>query len=203
MSAPLTNQHGAPVTLNSFKGKTVLLVPFLTLCADICPLTTGNLSQVEQSLSKQNAANMVQVVEMSVDPGRDTPARLSAYAKLTGAKWQLVTESPSTLSKIAKFFGFYYQKIPEDSPPSIDWLTGKPLTYDIDHSDGYVVISPNGVEKFVTAAAPEYHGTLNPVIYRFLSEAGLQHLKHEPGPSYVPGDILKALSWSMQMNLKS
>ena len=47
---PLENQYGKTVTLASFRGKTVMVVPFLTLCTDICPLTTGNLFQVEQSL---------------------------------------------------------------------------------------------------------------------------------------------------------
>ena len=57
------------------------------------------------------------------------------------ANWELVTETPAVLHAVSQFFGFVYQKVPEDSPPSIDWLTGKPLTYDIDHSDGYVLIS--------------------------------------------------------------
>src|SRR5271157_740547 len=35
---PLTNQHGQSVSLATWKGKTVVLVPFLTLCSDICPL---------------------------------------------------------------------------------------------------------------------------------------------------------------------
>ena len=40
---PLTDEHGATVDLASFRGKTVMLVPFLTLCTDICPLDTGDL----------------------------------------------------------------------------------------------------------------------------------------------------------------
>ena len=55
-----------------------MVVPFLTLCTDICPLTTGNLLQVEQSLRAARVADKVQIIELSVDPGRDTPARLAA-----------------------------------------------------------------------------------------------------------------------------
>jgi protein SCO1 len=198
---PLTNQHGQQVDLAAWPGRTVLLVPFLTLCTDICPMTTGVLLQVERALAADDASSKVQIVEMSVDPGRDTPARLAAYASLTGVKWQLVTEDSAVLDQITKFFGFTYQIVPEDNPPSIDWWTGKPLTYDVDHSDGFVVINPNGVERFVTAAAPDFHGTLNPTLEKFLDDLGRQHLAHPPSPSYSPATILQALGWSMQRDL--
>jgi len=97
-------------------------------------MTTGNLLQTQQSLAADHASSAVQIVERTVDPGRDNAARLAAYAKLTGATWQLVTEPPAELRRLAKFFGFYYQKVPEGDPDARDWLTGKPLTYDVDHS---------------------------------------------------------------------
>jgi protein SCO1 len=194
---PLTNQHGDNVTLASWPGRTVLLVPFLTLCQDICPLTTGNLVAVENSLRADGAAGKVQIIELSVDPGRDTPARLAAYARLTGAGWQLVTEPPAELRKLAKFFGFYYQKVHEDNPTARDWWTGKPLTYDVDHSDNYFVIDPSGVERVIQAAAPEFHGHLNPKLYKFLDALGRQHLKHAPEPSWTPNNALQALAVSV------
>ncbi len=198
---PLTNQAGQSVDLASWQGKTVLLVPFLTLCSDICPMTTGNLLEVERSLHADKALSDVEIVELSVDPGRDTPTRLAAYAKLTGANWQLVTETPTELATIAKFFGFFYQKVPEDNPPDIDWLTGKPLTYDIDHSDGFVIIDPKGVERFVTDSAPNFHGKLDPTLEKFLSPLGHRHLAHPPNPNWTPANLLQALAWSMHRPL--
>jgi cytochrome oxidase Cu insertion factor (SCO1/SenC/PrrC family) len=198
---PLTNQHGQKVDLASWPGKTVVLVPFLTLCSDICPLTTGNLVQVERSLRADHAASHVQIVELTVDPGRDIPARLAAYAKLTGARFQLVTERPSELAALSKFFGFSYEKVPEDKPPSIDWWTGKPLTYDINHSDNYFVIDPSGSERVVQDAAPDFHGHLNPKLHRFLSGLGLYHLKRPPQPDWTPADVLQALGLLLHQNL--
>jgi protein SCO1/2 len=200
---PLINQAGQSVTLASWSGRTVLLVPFLSLCSDICPMTTGNLLQVQRTLAADKATSRVQIVELSVDPGRDTPARLSAYARITGAKWQLVTETPAELQSIARYFGFYYQMVPEDSPPSIDWWTGRPLTYDMTHSDGFVIIDPRGIERFVSGAAPDFHGRLNKTLRDFLSPLGQQHLKHPASPSYAPADILQALAWSMNTSLPS
>jgi cytochrome oxidase Cu insertion factor (SCO1/SenC/PrrC family) len=194
---PLTNQSGKRVDLASWPGRTVLLVPFLTLCQDICPLTTGNLLAVQQSLSTDHAASNVQIVELTVDPGRDTPARLAAYAKLTHASWQLVTEPSAELRALQKFFGFYYQKVPEDKPPARDWWTGKPLTYDIDHSDNYFVIDPSAVERVIQDAAPDFRGKLNPKLYKFLDALGRQHLKHAPQPDWTPTDVLNALAVSV------
>ena len=198
---PLVDQQGRTVTLASFRGKIVMVVPFLTLCTDICPLTTGNLLQVEQSLRGAHVADKVQIIELSVDPGRDTPARLAAYAHLTMANWELVTETPTVLSAIAHFFGFVYQRVAEDNPPSIDWMTGKPLTYDINHSDGYVLISPNGTQRYSTGAAPNFRGKLNPKIHAFLDQEGLYHLAHPPKTAWTPAIALTSLSWLLRQSV--
>ena len=192
---PLTNQEGQTFTLGSFAGKTVMVVPFLTLCSDICPMTTGNLLQVERALRHDGAASKVQIVEVSVDPGRDTPSRLAAYAHVASVDWELATETPAELAQLAQYFGFYYQVVPEDKPPDIDWLTGKPLTYDVTHSDGYALISPAGRERFVNNAAPDFHGKLPAKLRHFLSDQGVQHLKHPPQPDWTPRDALTALAW--------
>jgi protein SCO1/2 len=190
----LVNQHGRTVDLASWRGRSVLLVPFLTLCQDICPMTTGNLLAVQRSLRADHAAPEVQIVELSVDPRRDSPARLAAYAKLTGGSWQLVTESPAALARLAEFFGFSYRVAPEERPPARDWWTGKPLTYDVDHSDNYFVIDPAEVERVVQDAAPDFRGQLNPKLYRFLSPLGRQHLKAPAQPAWTPADALQALA---------
>ncbi len=198
---PLVDQRGRRLTLSSFGGKTVLLVPFLTLCQDICPMTTGNLLQVEQSLRADGAASKVEIVELSVDPQRDTIRRLAAYGKLADASWELVTEPAAELQKLGKFLGFTYVKVPEEKPPGTDWLTGKPLTYDVDHSDNYFVIDPRGFERVVQDAAPDFHGRLNPKLYAFLDDLGRAHLQHVPQPDWTPADALQALAVSVGRRL--
>ena len=198
---PFTDQRGATVDLASWRGKTVLVVPFLTLCTDICPLDTGNLLQVEHSLAADGSASKVQLVELSVDPTRDTPARLAAYAKLTGASWELLTETPAQATEVEHFFGWVVQRVPEGSPPSLDWWTGKPLTYDINHSDGFVVIDGHGTVRFSTGAAPDFHGTLNPTLHRFLTAEGRDHLAHPLTPGWNPTSALETLGWLLHKPL--
>ncbi len=50
-----------------------------TSCPDICPTVLAELAQVRERLG--GAAKRVQVVYVSVDPERDTPARLRAYTE--------------------------------------------------------------------------------------------------------------------------
>jgi protein SCO1 len=196
-SARMVDQANKRVSLASWRGETVVIVPFLTLCSDICPLTTGNLLQVENALRASGVAGKVQIVEMSVDPSRDTPRRLAAYARITGSSWELVSESAASLVVLSHFFGFYFARSAEERPPSIDWWTGKPLAYDVDHSDGFVVVSRSGKEIFATGATPEFRGSLPPKLYRFLSEAGHSHLLHASSPSWRPADLTGVLSWAL------
>ncbi len=178
-----------------------MLVPFLTLCSEICPLTTGNLLQVQQSLDKSRERSEVQIIELSIDPDRDTQARLAAYAHLTGASWELVTESDPKLASISAFFGFSHFRVPEDTPPSLDWLTHQPLTYDVDHSTGYVLIGKRGTEVFSTGASPDFHGTLNPTLHQFLSAQGLHNLNDPSRQSWTPDSALASLGWLLKTAL--
>lgn len=114
-----------------------------------------------------------------------------------------MTESPANLKALSKWFGFSYVKVPEDHPPSIDWLTGKPLTYDVDHSDNYFVIDPSGHERVVQDAAPDFHGHLSPKLRRFLSAEGRQHYRHPPQPDWTRADALAALAHVIQRELPS
>jgi protein SCO1 len=196
LDLPLTDQLGRQTDLASYQGKVVMLVPFLTLCHEICPLTTGNLLQIQVALKAAHLEDRVQLVELSIDPGRDDVARLSAYATLTGASWELVTESPATLEAISNFFGFvhYRAAVDVDAPP--DWLTGKTLTYDVDHSNGYVLINGTGTQIFTTGAAPDLRGTLNPVLRRYLSDLGVHNLLDPAPTAWSTKTALSELSWA-------
>jgi cytochrome oxidase Cu insertion factor (SCO1/SenC/PrrC family) len=191
----LTNQQGHTFDLASLRGKHVMLVPFLTLCSDICPMTTANLGALQRSIRQAGQGSNIVIVELSVDPARDSPSRLAAYAGITGATWELVTESPQDLATIARFFGFSYQQVPQDDPPAIDWLTHQPLTYDIDHSDGFAFISPAGREVFATAAAPDHSGPLPKELQEFLTKTGIDHQRHPPLPGWTADQAIQAAAW--------
>ena len=80
------------------------------------------------------------------------PGLLLCFVIAFVAVWEAAP--PAETARLARFFGFSYQKVPEDNRNARDWWTGKPLTYDVDHSDNYFVIDPAGIERVVQDAAP-------------------------------------------------
>jgi protein SCO1/2 len=194
----LVNQHDVPMTLASFRGKTVVLAPMLTLCQEVCPLTTENLSLLQQAIDQAGLAKQVAIVEYSVDPERDTPARLAAYAKLTGADWTFLTGSAANVTAMNSFFYVLAQQVPEDSPPQLDWWTHQPLTYDVNHSDGFFIIDPSGHERFATAAAPDVTSHKLPAaLNAMLDPQGQQNL-NDPminGQTWTVAEALADLGW--------
>ena len=104
-TATFMDQQGRPVDLRKFSGRAVLLVPFLTACQEECPVTTGALLELQRSLRTDRIANETSIVEVTVDPGRDNPARLAAYVYLTGSDWTLLTSSSVVLARLWRDFG--------------------------------------------------------------------------------------------------
>jgi protein SCO1 len=191
----LVNQQGRAVSLAALRGKVVVLAPFLSLCQDECPLVTGAFISLQRSLRAAGLAHRVVFVEATVDPGRDTVARLAAYEKEFGADWDLWTGTPANIAAFWKPFGVDYQIVPEEQPPKTDWYTGQPLTYDVDHTDGYILISPAGRERFVDAAAPDEKAALDPKLRGLLDAGGLHNLQHPEAPDWTTTDALASVSW--------
>jgi len=77
MNVTLTDQTGRCRTLSDFRGKVVALFFGYTHCPDECPTTLGKLRLALRQLGPEAAR--VQVLFVTVDPERDTPAVLAAY----------------------------------------------------------------------------------------------------------------------------
>lgn len=201
-SVPLVNQQGQAVSLAALRGKVVVLAPFLSLCQDECPLITGAFISLQRSLRAAGLARRVVFVEATVDPGRDTVARLAAYQKEFGAEWDLWTGSPSNIAAFWKPFGVGYQVVPEPQPPKTDWYTGQPLTYDVDHTDGYFLINAAGRERFVDGAAPNEKGALDPKLRGLLNGGGLHNLQNPQAADWTIADALASISWLLGTSVR-
>jgi protein SCO1 len=193
---PLVNENGHTTTLGAFRGKIVVLTSFLTSCQETCPLTTGAFLDMQRDLAAAGMAGKVTFIEASVDPGRDVPSRLAAYARVTGARWPLLTGTPAHLASLWHYFGIYYQKVAEGKPPGIDWQTGKPYTYDVNHSDGFIVLNQKMDERFVTGAAPNLGGRkLQGNLQDMLDAQGFKNLAHPARGAWTIPEGLQAIGW--------
>lgn len=193
-----TTSSGTQISLSALRGKVVVLADFLTLCGEECPMTSSNMNLMARTAARDGLAGQVVFVEFTVDPGRDTPARLTAYRNLyaKASDWLLLTTSPSNLAKFSKYFGVFYTKTKEGSPPDIDWLTGKPLTYDIAHQDAVIFLDKQGHERFLLLGNANTQGTAPPpTLSNFMDAEGRKNLT-DPGPiSWTVPEGLQVTSW--------
>src|SRR5580658_9259629 len=75
----LTAGNGQQVTDHDVRDKWLLIYFGYTHCPDICPTTLADIAQVLDKLGP--LADEVQPIYISIDPERDTPETMAAYAK--------------------------------------------------------------------------------------------------------------------------
>jgi len=98
----LTDSNGQPFDSQTLDGKVWVADFIYTNCPGPCPRMTSQMHQVEQQV---NGLKDVSLVSFSVDPDRDTPAALTAFAHRFGgptAQWYFLTGSPATLHLLAR-----------------------------------------------------------------------------------------------------
>lgn len=193
-----TTSTGAQVSLAALRGKVVVLTDFLTLCSEQCPMTSANVNAMARAVHADGLDDKAVFVEVTVDPARDTPARLAAYRHLfAGApNWLLLTTTPANLAVFCRYFGIFYKKTKEDSPPDVDWRTGQPLTYDVAHQDAVVFLDPTLHERFVIVGNADTQGTAPPGrLTSFLNDQGEQNLDHPGRLSWTVPDGLQVVGW--------
>ncbi len=199
---PLTTAAGQRTTLAAYRGKIVMIADFITLCQDVCPMISANTAAMARQVQAAGLAGKVALLQITADPERDTPARLTAYQKLFGGPrrdWTLLTATTAAgTATLWNFFMVYYQRVPEGDPPATDWLTGQKLTYDVQHSSTLIFLSPDGNERYVADDdTPDTRGTLPPAtLIRFMDPQGHSNLYHpNPADSWTVPQALQVLSW--------
>lgn len=107
----LTTQDEKEVRFSSLNGKVRLVSFVFTTCSGSCPPTTARLVQVQQKLVERKLLkDKVHFVTVSLDPARDTPAKLLQYAKLYDAdlaSWTFLTGPPATVEKTITAWGMW------------------------------------------------------------------------------------------------
>src|SRR5262250_1912177 len=88
----LSGSDGSEVTLARYRGKVVLLAFGFTHCAAVCPTTLAALAQTRSQLGE--TANSVQVIYVTVDPARDSAARLREYLAAFDPSFMGATGAP-------------------------------------------------------------------------------------------------------------
>src|SRR5262247_4200177 len=107
-NVPVVTQDGK--TLNFYddliKDKIVVLSFIYTSCKDICPLATARLGEAQEKLGARLGRDIF-FYSISIEPERDTPQRLKAYADAfhAGPGWLFLTGLPEDIQLIRYKFG--------------------------------------------------------------------------------------------------
>jgi len=151
-NVPLVTQDGKAVRFydDLLKGKKVVINVIFTSCTDVCPLETANLVQLTKLLGERVGRD-VYFYSLSIDPQRDTPPVLKAYAEKFGAGgpgWLFLTGKPEDIKAITKKLALVRDR------------GGDPTTRESHHAPYLVLgIEPSGLWT-------RKHATTNP---RFLA----------------------------------
>lgn len=128
----LVDQNGKAIDQNVLKGKWSAVFFGYTYCPDVCPTTLQALAQAQTKLGAK--ADKLQVVFISVDPDRDTPAQMKTYLSTPTFPRGVIglTGTPAQVAAAAKAYRVYYQK------------DGKGDGYSVAHSSIVYLMNPAG-----------------------------------------------------------
>ena len=138
----LTAQTGDIVDLATLRGRPVIITFAYAHCATICPLVVARALRAQATLRESGHSTIVLVV--TLDPWRDTPARLASIAQ----SWQLPAEDAHVLSGA----------VPAVEAALDAWTVARTRdtsTGEVTHPSLTYIIDANGRIAFVTNAGSD------------------------------------------------
>jgi protein SCO1 len=145
----LTDQDGKTVRDSDFAGKYRLIYFGYTYCPDVCPTDLQRTTQALALLDKSDPRASAKIVPIfvSVDPERDTPARLKEFVGNFRPGLVGLTGSPAAIAAVAKQYAVSYSKQP----------AGPGGGYLVDHMAITYLMAPDGspITFFTHDMAPD------------------------------------------------
>lgn len=108
----LVDGDGRTVTQEDLRGKLSLILFGFTFCPDVCPTELQVIAQAMDMLGPQAAE--VRPVFITVDPERDTPAKMKEYVEQFHPSITGLTGTPQQVAAAARAWRVYYTKV---TPP--------------------------------------------------------------------------------------
>jgi protein SCO1 len=130
----LMDQDGQSLTGEGLTGHWTFAAIGYTTCPDICPMTMATFVALARHIGG-GVAEAPRFLFISVDPGRDTPARLAEYVRHFNPGFQGATGAEPDLQALVRDLGGLYARV-EDSKSA--------LGYTMDHSASIYLIDPLG-----------------------------------------------------------
>ena len=135
----LTSMNGQKVKLSDYRSKIVIIYFGYTYCPDVCPTT---LAEIKKALGLIGPlASDIQVIMVTVDPERDTPAVLNSYMTQFDPNFLGLTGTVSEIQNVAAPLGIYFAR--QEGSTGSDYL--------MEHTASTMVINQSGLLKLLWA----------------------------------------------------
>jgi protein SCO1/2 len=125
------DQEGRDRVLASLRGRAQVVAMVYTRCTHTCPAIVAEMKRLEAALDSTGRAH-VGFVLVSLDPERDEPAQLKAFATsmhLPAEAWTLLTGDEDAVRELAALLGIRYRAEADAQ---------------ISHSNTYLVLDADG-----------------------------------------------------------
>jgi len=185
----LQNQLGDSVNLYDIKDKVIVADFFFTSCASICPKLTKNMVKLQRSFAKGGDqyhhidTTAVQFVSFSIDPERDSAARLKKYADRFGANndnWWFLTGNKDSI------YNFIFEQL------RVDKYTDEPIDPNFAHTSRFVLIDK------MHKIRGYYDGTDSASLSKLANDVGLLLVEKATNPEPLPFDpVLMAIFFAI------
>lgn len=126
----LTDQNGRAVTEQDLLGKPSAWFFGFTHCPDVCPTALAEMAHVQSELGPDS--DKLNVVFVSVDPARDTPAILKEYVAYFDTRILALTGTDQQLRDLTKARYVFYKK------------AGDGASYEMEHTAGVQLATADG-----------------------------------------------------------
>ena len=127
----LVDQEGHAVTDKTFSGRPSVISFGYTSCPDVCPTTLMDLSNWLKALGSR--ADKLNVLFISIDPQRDTPAHLREFLSSFDPRIRGLTGTSEQIAAVAREFRVYYRRVEENDG-----------TYSMDHTGAIYLMDKTG-----------------------------------------------------------
>jgi len=134
----LTDNHGNAFTNKELKNKWSFVFIGYTSCPDVCPMTLLELKYVYYTL--KNIAPNSQILFLSVDPKRDTIAKLNKYITYFDKEFIALRAEHDQLIPFTRNLGLMYSIVDDENTDKNDQADN----YSVNHSASIALINPHG-----------------------------------------------------------
>jgi protein SCO1/2 len=131
----MTDKNDTTVGQEVFTDKWSLVFLGFTSCGHVCPMKMAEMRSLQSEVDKP-----LQLVFISVDPGRDTPEVIKSYVEGFDKNFNGMTGSAEAIDSVANALGAPY------------YVDTNPDRYTVDHSSALFLIGPDAALAGVITA---------------------------------------------------